>query len=42
LYAQRKTFLINPTGTIDYVFESVDVDSHADDVAAKLKELQAE
>lgn len=41
LFAQRKTFLINPQGTIAYVFDTVNVGSHAADVTAKLKELQA-
>lgn len=39
LFAQRKTFLINPDGAIAYVFDTVSPASHAGDVAAKLREL---
>lgn len=37
----RHTFIINPEGRIARVFKKVDVNTHAADVAAALKELQA-
>lgn len=41
LIAQRKTFIINPEGVIAYIFDKVKVSDHANEVAEKLKELQA-
>lgn len=40
LYAERKTFIIDPTGVLRYVFESVQSKTHDQEVLNKLKELQ--
>lgn len=40
-YAKRQTFVISPAGKIAKHFEDVNPSTHADDVIAALKELQA-
>ncbi len=42
-FSNRKTYLIDPTGNLRFVFTDVDsrVKKHADDVLAKLAELTA-
>lgn len=40
LFAERKTFVIDPRGMIAHVFESVNTRAHDKEVAAVLKELQ--
>ena len=42
LAAKRKTFLIDPEGSIARVWQKVKVEGHADDVVATLKTLAAE
>ena len=37
---ERSTFLINPSGVIQHIWRKVNVKSHADEVRAKLTELQ--
>lgn len=39
LYAQRKTFIINPKGTLVYIFDKVSSKTHDQEVYKKLKEL---
>ena len=41
LFAERRTFIINPDGAIAHVFESVNTRSHDRQVAEVLKTLQA-
>ena len=41
LFAERRTFIINPDGAIAYVFESVNTRSHDRQVTEVLKSLQA-
>ncbi|NQU28263.1 MAG: peroxiredoxin [Candidatus Marinimicrobia bacterium] len=41
-FANRKTFLIDPTGVIRYVYEKVDVTTHAEAILQKIAELAAE
>ena len=41
LFAVRRTFIIDPKGTVAHVFESVSVTTHADDVKAELARLRA-
>ena len=40
IFAQRKTFIINPEGRIAYVFDRVRVSDHGTEVLTKLKELK--
>jgi peroxiredoxin Q/BCP len=42
LYAERKTFVIDPRGVLAHVFESVNTRAHDKEVAALLKKLQAD
>lgn len=41
LMAQRKTFIIDPKGTVAHVFDKVDVSNHDVQVKTRLAELQA-
>ena len=40
LFAQRKTFIIDPAGRIAYVYDRVKISEHGDEVLAKVKELK--
>ena len=40
-FAERVTFLIDPEGRVRHVFESVDPGVHAEEVLARISELQA-
>ena len=41
LMAQRKTFIIDPSGKVAHIFTSVDVEKHASQVQAELQKLKA-
>lgn len=41
IVAKRSTFLVGPDGNIAHVWRKVEVDGHADDVIARIRELSA-
>ena len=41
-YAKRVTYVIDPRGTVRAVDTQVSVDSHGEDLAARIREMQAE